>query len=122
MMWLLHEWGQACPKRLWKPMSQKQYSYRNLFIYFNSGGQSCHAYIAEGNSVATCFIIVFMKSSLNWEVYLIHSKLFVGSFYDIAQPYLNYLHPNIEDMTIDLFLNSGLFCNWIQHFSRERSN
>ena len=29
----------------------------------------------------------FMKPSLNWEVSLIHSKLFIGSFCDIAHPY-----------------------------------
>ena len=36
------------------------------------------------------FHYVFMKSSLNREVSSIHSKLFAGSFCDIAQPYKSF--------------------------------
>ena len=35
----------------------------------------------------TIFIIVFFKSSLNWEVSFIHLKLFTKSFCDITHPY-----------------------------------
>ena len=38
-------------------------------------------------SFITSFVIVFIKSSLDWEVSLIHSDLFTGNFCDIAQPY-----------------------------------
>ena len=51
---------------------------------------------------------VFIKSSLNWEVSSIHSKLFTGSFCDIAS-HINYLHTNFKDMTI-LYCYLNLLC------------
>ena len=41
-------------------------------------------------SFMTFSIILFMKSSLNLTVSLIHSKLFTGSFCNISQPYKLY--------------------------------
>ena len=45
-----------------------------------------------------------MKFSSNKEVSLTHSKLFYGSFCDVAQGY-KYLHPNIEHVTTLYFYN-----------------
>ena len=47
----------------------------------------------------------FIKSSLNWEVFLIHLKLFTGSFCDISQPFKLFI-PNIGDLTILYFYNN----------------
>ena len=41
----------------------------------------------QENELITFFIIVFIKSSLYWEISSIPSKLFTESFCDIAHPY-----------------------------------
>ena len=51
-----------------------------------------------------------MKSSLNWEVSLIYSKLFTGSFCDISQPY-KLLHSNTEYMT-NLYFDHNRLCTY----------
>ena len=34
------------------------YNDKNLFVYLNSEGQSCYAYLAEVHSIATCFFFL----------------------------------------------------------------
>ena len=53
--------GPGMPKEAFETyISQKQYNDKNLFIYFNSRGKSCYAYIAGVNSVATLLLLILI--------------------------------------------------------------
>ena len=46
-------------------ISQKQYSNKNLFICFNSGGQTYYAYMPGVHSVATCYLLFSFRGLTN---------------------------------------------------------
>ena len=61
---------------------------------------------------------IFMKFSLNWEVSLMRSKLIIGRFCDIAQPY-KLFNPNIEDMMIlSFYENLSCICYYLLHINK----